>query len=398
MQRPTVSLIVPTFNRSHYLRIAIDSLAKQTRQFAELLVVDDGSSDDTPEVAPTLPGNPIYLRKENGGRAAAINHGVRQAKGDLIWIFDDDDVALPSALATLIAPFEEPGREVGFTYSPWYLCDELPDGTLKVEGTSKSPLLGGRAFFHEMLFGCFTQGNAMLIPRRCYDAIGPMREDLIRSQDHEYMLRLSREFDAVPIAEPTFYWRRHRGPRGAGSGKMFAVENINRNWHLYRQKIFIDVHRDFALQDYLPEERQRDFPANTREAQLTRSVVMACQGLWQLAIPEMVELASSPLARAPTVHEEAVLARLAASLTPDALVDLAATPQSEALAQLDKSALGKLIVLQMLRAGRWHFHNHWRDGERVQALQIGRSLIGGLGALRVAIAGTEHLFQGRARP
>ncbi|MFY9510537.1 MAG: glycosyltransferase [Rubrivivax sp.] len=382
MPQPTVSLIVPTFNRSKYLASSIASLVAQTHPFDELIIVDDGSTDNTPQIVPTLPGNPIYLRKENGGRAAAINHGVRHAKGDLIWVFDDDDIALPNSLALLIAPFLEPGSRTDFTYGPWYLCDENADGSLKVAGTSQSPLLAGPAFFHEMLFRCFTQGNAMLIARRCYDAIGPMREDLIRSQDHEYMLRLSRAFTATPITEPIFYWRRHMGPRGAGAGKMFGVEKLNRNWHLYRQRIFVDVHRDFPLTDYLPADRRPGFPGNTREARLTRAVVMACHGLWQLAVPEMHELVALTPQQPWTGAEQAVLDRLAGSLTTDALIDLATAGVQADLRRLGTTRLGKSLLGQILRGGRWQIHNHLRDGERGFALAIARSVFSTLGLWR----------------
>lgn len=393
MSAPTVSLIVPTFNRAKYLAIAIESLVAQTHPILELLIVDDGSTDDTPQVVPTLPGHPVYLRKENGGRAAAINHGVKHAKGDLIWIFDDDDVALPNSLSLLIAPFLVPGAQVDFSYGPWYLCDENPDGSLKVAGTSKSPAVSGPAFFHEMLYRCFTQGNAMLIARRCYDAIGPMREDLIRSQDHEYMLRLSRRFTATPVTEPIFYWRRHLGPRGAGGGKMFGVERLNRNWHLYRQKIFIDVHRDFPLTDYLPQARLSAFPGNEREARLTRAVVMACHGLWSLALPEMHEVVALAPKQPWTAAEAQVLDRLAGSLTTDALLDLGSAGLSSSVRSLAATAHGRDIVEQMLRAGRWQIHNHLKDDERGFAWQIGRALVGTLG-----LPGVVRLAAGRRRP
>jgi glycosyltransferase involved in cell wall biosynthesis len=395
MKRPSVSVIVPTFNRIRYLPSAIASLVAQTHPFDELLIVDDGSKDNTAEVVASLPGKPTYLRKDNGGRASAINHGVGHAKGDLIWVFDDDDVALPDALAKLIAPFLE--REVDFTYSPWYLCNELPDGSLEVDGTSGGPKVGGHAFFHEMLFRCFTQGNAMLIAKRCYDAVGPMREDLIRSQDHDYMLRLGRRFHAVPLAEPTFYWRRHMGPRGAGNGNMFAVEKIVRNWHLYRQKIFVDLHGTLPLMEYLPLERQALFPGNTREARLTRCVVMACHGLWSLSFAELLEVAETADQAPLNAAEQAALERLSAFVTSDALQDLATAPESALMARIDRSPIGRIYIQQLLRAGRWQVHNHWRDGERADALRVGRSLVGAIGLLRTAVRGTEHLMQGRTK-
>lgn len=394
MNRPTVSLIVPTFNRTKYLPSAIESLIAQTHKFDELLIVDDGSTDDTAQVVAKLPGNPRYFRKENGGRASAINFGVRHAKGDLIWIFDDDDIALPHALATLIAPFL--ASETDFTYSPWFLCNELRDGTLEIEGTSELQAVGGKQFFYEMLFRCFTQGNAMLIARRCYDAIGPMREDLIRSQDHDFMLRLGRVFNAVPVSEPTFHWRRHLGARGAGAGKMFGVEKIIRNWHLYRQKIFVDLHRDLPLQEYLPPDRRAIFPENLREAQLTRVVVMSCHGLWHLAIPELVEIAGMMKDVPITQHENSVLLRLGSATTSDSLVDLA-TKQTEArqIASIRKTDLGKAYIDHLVHAAYWQCRRHWQDNERPNAYEVLRSILVALGVAPVARVVFDHLSHRR---
>lgn len=379
MKFPTVSLIVPTFNRSAYLKLAVESLIRQTHPFLELLIVDDGSTDDTAEVVKGLPGNPIYLRKDNGGRAAAINLGVEHARGDLIWVFDDDDIARPESLQLLIAPFLT-GDEVDFTYGAWYLCDEQADGSLAIAGSSQSPMLNGSAFFYEMLFRCFTQGNAMLIARRCYDAIGPMREDLIRSQDHEYMLRLSRKFNATPVTEPIFYWRRHLGPRGAGAGKMFGASQLNKKWHLYRQKIFIDVHRELPLSDYLPKMRRSALPANEREALLTRSVVMSCHGLWSLAITDLLQLLAQRTGDgAWTADEHLVFGRLSGAVSSDALRDLIDAGMKPQLMLIARHQLGWDFVKALLRGARWAIHNHLRDGERHNAWRITRALVASVG-------------------
>jgi len=393
MNTPSVSLIIPTFNRAKYLRATVESLLTQTYPILEMIIVDDGSTDATPELVPQLPGNPLYLRKENGGRASSINHGVRHAKGDLIWVFDDDDIARPDSLALLIAPFLKPGAQVDFTYGPWYLCDENPDGSLKVAGTSASPLLSGADFFHEMLYRCFTQGNAMLIARRCYDAIGPMREDLIRSQDHDYMLRLGRHFNATPLSEPIFYWRRHQGPRGAGGGKMFGAKHLVRNWHLYRQKIFVDLHRDFALVDYLPPTRRSLMPGIEREARLRRAVVMSAHGLWNLAFLDMQALTAASGQAPWTAGELDVFARLASAVTSDALLDLGAPEYREPLRALARHSMGWPFVQALLRAARWQVHNHLRDGERASAWRIVRAVVAAVGPWQLLRAGAAQLFR-----
>ena len=95
-----VSVIIPTFNRAHVLKKTLSGYAKQSgdHQICEVLVVDDGSKDDTASVVQEWNGNPIlnvrYLRQENRGLAAARNHAIREARGDIL-LFGDDDI-IPS--------------------------------------------------------------------------------------------------------------------------------------------------------------------------------------------------------------------------------------------------------------------------------------------------------------
>src|ERR1035437_4414559 len=101
-----VCVIVPTFNRSQYLGEAIDSILNQTRPPAEIIVVDDGSTDKTSDVAKSYGDRIKYVWKENGGKPAAINLALRLAQADYVIIADDDDIMFPSGLGHLLAPLE----------------------------------------------------------------------------------------------------------------------------------------------------------------------------------------------------------------------------------------------------------------------------------------------------
>jgi len=94
MQTPgtqQVSCVVPVFNGELYLREALDSVLAQTYRSIEIIVVDDGSTDATPDVVATYGDRVRYLRQENAGPAAARNRGLRQARGELIGFIDADD-------------------------------------------------------------------------------------------------------------------------------------------------------------------------------------------------------------------------------------------------------------------------------------------------------------------
>jgi glycosyltransferase involved in cell wall biosynthesis len=94
------SIVIPTFNRSFFLLKAIESCLAQTYPHYEIIVVDDGSTDDTEIDVRCLPSNRIlYFKKENGERAVARNYGISKAKGDYITFLDSDDLLYPSYLS-----------------------------------------------------------------------------------------------------------------------------------------------------------------------------------------------------------------------------------------------------------------------------------------------------------
>jgi len=93
-----VSAIIPCYNYGKYLPRAIDSILAQTRPVSEILVVDDGSTDNTREVATSYGDRVQYIFQQNQGRAAARNHGMREATGDWIALLDADDWWFPEKI------------------------------------------------------------------------------------------------------------------------------------------------------------------------------------------------------------------------------------------------------------------------------------------------------------
>src|SRR5687768_15720087 len=114
--RLSCTAIVPTYNRAQYIGEAIESLLAQTRRPDQIIVVDDGSTDGTLSVLDRYAGRIEIVSKANGGKATAINMAIPRATGGCIWVFDDDDVALPDALERHLHALEQDGQ-AGFTYS-----------------------------------------------------------------------------------------------------------------------------------------------------------------------------------------------------------------------------------------------------------------------------------------
>lgn len=223
MATPTVSIIVPTFNRAHYLPECLDSLVTQTVPPLEIIVVDDGSEDGTKEVV-TRYGPPVrYVHKENGGKPSAVNLALKQCRGDLIWLFDDDDVALPDAIKhRLEALAKKP--EAGFVYSAHYLGTDGDGGKIRRCKLYTPPTPSGESFFLAIMKGCFFHLNSALVKRELYQAAGEFDGQLRTGEDYDMQIRLARLSRPAFSCKPSFVFRQHQGARGDKSARFDGAQ------------------------------------------------------------------------------------------------------------------------------------------------------------------------------
>lgn len=287
MAEPTVSIIVPTFNRARYLPECLESLLAQTLPPSEIVVVNDGSTDDTAQVIRPYLDRITYVEKENGGKSTALNLVMPGIQSDYVWIFDDDDVALPYALETHLRALE--GRpEAGFSYSTY--CEGIvgADGRLTKGPLYPLPAVDRDDLFPRLLEGCFIAQPATVVRSRCYREVGPFDTRLVRSQDYEMLLRLSRRFPAIRVDEPSFVLRTHSGLRGSSVNR-FTSEHRPSEWFIYAQMVFRELHDELALCEYLPGGRKNEplDKAKTRSALFQRMSLMARKGLWEIAARDL---------------------------------------------------------------------------------------------------------------
>ena len=303
--KATVSVIVPTFNRASFLRGAVTSLLSQTDPPIEVIVVDDGSTDDTGAVVREFGKDIVYLRKQNGGKASAINLALPRARGEFLWFFDDDDVALPDAIERRIDALKA-RRELRWIFSSYYFGTTGPDGKI-VRGPQKAiRALPESTLFQRLLLSCFFPLQSCLIHRDCITQIGNFNETLLRSQDYDLLLRLAHRFAFSGVDEPTFILRMHDGMRGPLSDR-HSTSSRARVWCKYDRIIGRQIRERISLVDFTrtPWVAAGAGPWDRRLALIQRAAVMASKGL----IPEMIEdcVAAASESPEPLRNQERIL-------------------------------------------------------------------------------------------
>jgi len=185
------SLIIPTFNHARFVGAAIDSALAQTVSAFEIIVVDDGSTDETPAVLARYAARVRVLRQENRGLSAARNAGLAAAHGKFVSFLDADDVMAPTKLAAQLEVLER-SHAFGWTY-----CDVLME-TVATGATARASERFGYAsraldgwLFPELIHGNFIPAIAPLVRRTALEVAGGFDERLTALEDWDMWLRLS---------------------------------------------------------------------------------------------------------------------------------------------------------------------------------------------------------------
>ncbi|CAI08561.1 glycosyltransferase family 2 protein [Aromatoleum aromaticum] len=218
--RNLVSVVIPAYNVGPHIVEAIDSVLQQNYPHIELIVVDDGSQDDTADVVAKRYPQAILIRKANGGAATARNAGIRAARGEFIAFLDADDIWLPGKLR---AQVEYLGARVDVSmictgFSHWTsdrngvfpdLLTMIPDQSDVAPGAIDSELSGW--IYHKLLLHNFVWTTTVMMRRSLIDRIGFYDEKFRLGQDYEYFLRASRETEVHRLSRIYALYRHHPG-------------------------------------------------------------------------------------------------------------------------------------------------------------------------------------------
>lgn len=251
---PFISIIIPNYNTAHYLVEAIDSVYKSTLQDFEIIVVDDGSKDDSDAVVAPFQQleNFRYIEQENRGLAGARNTGIREAKGEYLVFLDSDDIILPDKLF-LQSEFlnANPAYDAVYSASVFF-----KDGEPAYKIETNFPNFSGQ-ILQQLLYGNFIHVNAIMLKKEAVLKAGLFDEGLRELEDWDLWLRLS-------IAGSKFYYqhevlsevRLRKGSMTSNQIKMNATmvkvleKNIPLLKKVYPNNKVLLVHANAALLQY----------------------------------------------------------------------------------------------------------------------------------------------------
>ena len=204
---PRVSVVIPTYNYGKYISEAVESVLAQTYTDIEIIVVDDGSTDQTPQILDKYTGAIRCIRQQNLGASEARNRGIRESTGDVIAFLDADDKWISNKLALQIAAMDE-NPQVGLVYTNSFVLDER--GDLK-ERIRRYPRIARSGYvFPYLLCGNFISTPCVMVRRICFEHLGLFQDRWRHNcQDYDMWLRIATVYPFLYLAYPLVVIRTH---------------------------------------------------------------------------------------------------------------------------------------------------------------------------------------------
>lgn len=225
----SISVIIPAYNSARFLGQAIESVQQQTVQPAEIIVIDDGSTDDTKSLVKSLKGSVQYHFQENRGQAAARNKGLQLATGDLITFIDADDIWIRNKLEIQLALLQDQPRyemAIGFL--------EL----IPMAETKKVVQKTGKGIFTLHL-------GSILMRKKVFDKVGVFDEDMRLCDDTEWFFRVLEQQIKVKVHRDVVQlYRQHDNniTRDENRNNLYLLKSIKKS--LDRRRKLSDSHAE----------------------------------------------------------------------------------------------------------------------------------------------------------
>lgn len=226
---PLVSIVIPVYNGSNYMREAIDSALTQTYPNIEIIVVNDGSTDNTREIALSYGDKIRYFEKDNGGVSTALNLAIREMRGEYFSWLSHDDVYYPEKVQAEIEALRQSESMNQVVYSGW---DALVMPDKRIE--SYAPPMSQKYLEIGLLapiFG-FISGCTLMIPKKYFDRYGLFDESLRGVQDYVKWFQMFRDKRLLYVNKSLIQSRMHERQTTYTYGKMHQEEEWLYCWML----------------------------------------------------------------------------------------------------------------------------------------------------------------------
>jgi len=248
---PKVSVVIPVYNGSNYLREAIESALGQTYENIEVIVVNDGSNDGgkTEEIAKSYGNRIRYFYKENGGVASALNLGIRNMEGEYFSWLSHDDVYYPNKIEDQIRYLYGLEKDDIIIYSDL----ELIDNRSKFLRQVKLPKIESKRLISALLLQRFIHGCTLLIPKKYFEGENPFNENLKTTQDYDLWFRLMIDYEFVHLDKVLVKSRQHSEQ---------GIRTLRKSHTRECNKLFVPLMQKLEKQEpecFLGESKRRYF-------------------------------------------------------------------------------------------------------------------------------------------
>ena len=210
---PFVSVVITTYNQAGYIEATIASALAQTYPAREVIVVDDGSTDDTAARLEHFQDRIVYHRRANGGVAASRNSGIDAARGELIAFLDGDDLWAPEKLAVQVAAYQaHPSTGLIAVDAEVFSGDDtlrrstLPWKTI-APGPGDAAITSGPFYREFVSSNLISTTSQVMVPAHVLAAVGPSDSALSISSDYDLYLRIASAYDMTFIRRVLTRWR-----------------------------------------------------------------------------------------------------------------------------------------------------------------------------------------------
>lgn len=205
---PQVSVIIPTYNRAKLLHSAITSVLNQTFQDFEIVVIDDGSQDNTQEIVKNFHDERIrYIcHKENKGEAGTRNTGIINSHAEYIAFLDDDDEWLPEKLQQQVGLLKDSESKVGCIYTGYLVVDITKGKIIR----RRIPIKRGNIYHDLFVRNYIGVPSTVILRRECFQKVNLFDENITFGTDYDMWIRIAKEFHFDYIEKPLVKYYIHK--------------------------------------------------------------------------------------------------------------------------------------------------------------------------------------------